>query len=70
MAFPGGTPRPIVDRASATMRAIGEDAAMKERFLRTGANALASSPEQVWERARRERPIWQEMVRVSGARLE
>lgn len=70
MAFPAGVPRPIVDRAATAMRAIGEDASVKERFLRTGAHAVWSTPEQVWERARRERPIWQEMVRVSGARLE
>jgi tripartite-type tricarboxylate transporter receptor subunit TctC len=70
MAFPAGVPRPVLERASAAMRAIGEDQAMQERFLRTGARAVWSTPDGVWERARRERPIWQEMVRVSGARLE
>jgi hypothetical protein len=30
---------------------------------------LGSTPEQVWERARRERPMWQEMARITGARL-
>ena len=70
MAFPAGVPRPIVDRAAGALRAIAEDQAMKDRFLRTGAHAVWSTPEGVWERARRERPLWQEMVRVSGARLE
>ncbi|MBY0335443.1 MAG: tripartite tricarboxylate transporter substrate binding protein [Acetobacteraceae bacterium] len=70
MAFPAGVPRPIVDRAASAIREIKEDRAMQERFLRTGASAVWSSPEAVWERARRERPLWQEMVRISGARLE
>jgi len=63
-------PAPIVARASQLMQQIAADPAMQERFLRTGAHARGSSPEVVWERARRERPLWQEMVRISGARLE
>lgn len=70
MAFPSSVPRPIVDRAAGAMRAIAEDTAVQERFLRTGARAVWSTPEGVMERAVRERPLWQEMVRVSGARLE
>ncbi|MCW8084609.1 Bug family tripartite tricarboxylate transporter substrate binding protein [Sabulicella glaciei] len=70
MSFPAGVARPIVDRANAAMKAIAEDQSVKERFLRTGAQAVWSTPEGVLERARRERPLWQEMVRISGARLE
>jgi tripartite-type tricarboxylate transporter receptor subunit TctC len=70
MAFPAGVPRPILDRAANVMREIGEDRGVQERFLRTGASAVWSAPEAVFERARRERPLWQEMVRISGARLE
>ncbi|MDB5412686.1 MAG: Tripartite-type tricarboxylate transporter, receptor component TctC [Rubritepida sp.] len=70
MAFPAGVPRPIVDKAAAAMRAIGEDQEVKARFLRTGAHLAWSTPEQVTERALRERPIWQEMVRIAGARLD
>jgi tripartite-type tricarboxylate transporter receptor subunit TctC len=70
MAFPAGVPAPILQRANALIREIKADAAVQERFLRTGARAISSTPEQDWERARRERPLWQEMVRISGARLE
>ncbi len=70
MAFPAGVPAPVLARANATIRDIKADPAFQERFLRTGARAVFSSPEAVLERARRERPLWQEMVRVSGARLE
>jgi tripartite-type tricarboxylate transporter receptor subunit TctC len=68
--MPAGVPAPIVARASALMQQIAAEPAMQERFLRTGAHARGSAPEAVWERARRERPLWQEMVRISGARLE
>lgn len=67
--FPAGVPRPIVDRASGLMREIAADAAFQERFIRSGGRAVGSTPEQVWERARRERPMWQEMARITGARL-
>jgi tripartite-type tricarboxylate transporter receptor subunit TctC len=68
--FPAGVPRPIVDRASEAMRAIAAEPAFQQRFLATGARALGSTPEVVLERVARERPMWQEVVRVSGARLE
>ena len=68
--FPAGVPAPIVERASALFRQVSSEPATQERFLRTGARAISSTPDGVWERARRERPLWQEMVRISGARLE
>jgi tripartite-type tricarboxylate transporter receptor subunit TctC len=70
MAFPAGVPRPIVDRASQVIQEIVADPATQDRFLRAGAKAVASRPEAVTERVTRERPMWQEVVRISGARLE
>jgi tripartite-type tricarboxylate transporter receptor subunit TctC len=67
--FPAGVPAPIVERANALINQIQTEDAMKERFLRTGARAVVSTPDGVWERARRERPMWQEMARITGARL-
>jgi len=69
-AFPAGVPAPILARTSEAMQAVARDPAVADRFLRAGAQAVSSSPEGAWERARRERPMWQEMVRVSGARME
>lgn len=68
--MPAGVPPAIVARASALIQQVSAEPATQERFLRTGAHARGSSPDAVWERARRERPLWQEMVRISGARLE
>lgn len=70
MAFPAGVPRPIIDKASQAMQQIAADPEVKARFLRTGAQVMGSAPEAVMQRALRERPMWQEMVRIAGARLD
>ena len=68
--FPAGTPRVAIERVGAALRRIVADPAVKERFLRVGAEAVWSTPEDMIARAQRERPMWQEAVRISGARLE
>jgi tripartite-type tricarboxylate transporter receptor subunit TctC len=70
MAFPAGVPRPIIDKASQAMQQIAADAEVQARFLRTGAMVMGSAPEAVMQRALRERPMWQEMVRIAGASLD
>ena len=67
---PKGTPRPIIDRLGAEMRLISADAAMQERFRRAGATIIWSTPEETVARGVRERPMWQEAVRISGARAD
>jgi tripartite-type tricarboxylate transporter receptor subunit TctC len=69
-AFPAGVPRPIVDRVSEVVREIKADQAFQQRFLQAGARAVSSTPDAVAERVARERPMWQEVVRISGARLD
>jgi tripartite-type tricarboxylate transporter receptor subunit TctC len=67
---PKATPRPIVDRLTQAMRAISAESSVQERFQIAGARSLGSSPEDVIALAHKERPMWQEMVKVSGAKLE
>ena len=67
---PKAVPRPIVDRLSAAIREISREPGVIERFGKTGARPLGSTPEDVSAQGLRERPMWQEMVKVSGARLE
>jgi tripartite-type tricarboxylate transporter receptor subunit TctC len=68
--FPAGTPRAVIDRLNGTLREIVAQQAVKDQFLRVGALAEWSTPEQMTERADRDRPAWQEAVRISGARVE
>lgn len=70
LAYPAGVPTAITQRAAAAIKEVSETRAMQERFLRTGARALYGTPEEAMARAARERPMWREVVRISGARLE
>jgi len=67
---PKGTPRPIVEKISAALVEISREPGVKERFEKAGARPLGSAPEAVVEKGTSERPMWREMVKVSGARLE
>ncbi len=68
--FPAGTSPAIVEKVSGALRRIVADQAFRDRFLRTGAQAVWTSADDLKARAERERPMWQEAVRVSGARLD
>lgn len=67
---PTGTPRTIIDRLAQAQRRIAADPAMQRRFLVAGARCLSSTPEEIAAQAARERPMWQEMVKISGAKAE
>ncbi len=69
-AAPAGTPRAVIDRLSEEIRAAFSDAALQQRVIGMGARLLGTTPEQLHERLERERPIWGEMVRISGAQPE
>ncbi len=69
-AGPAGTPPAVVDRLSREIRAAFADAALQQRAIAMGARLLGTTPDQLAERLARERPIWAEMVRISGAQPE
>jgi tripartite-type tricarboxylate transporter receptor subunit TctC len=67
---PAGTDAAIVGRLSAAMRALAADPAAQERFRPTGNRLLGTTPEEAAARAARERPMWRDVVRASGATLD
>jgi len=69
-AFPAGTPAPIVDRLGAEIAAIAATPAVQNRALQMGARLLAGGPEAARARIATEMPRWQEIARISGARLD
>ena len=69
-AAPLHTPRAIIDRLNAEIRAACADPALRQRATTMGARLLGSTPEAVPERLERERPMWAEMARVSGVKAE
>jgi tripartite-type tricarboxylate transporter receptor subunit TctC len=67
---PAGTPAPVVARLSAAMRALAAEPSAQERFRPTGNRLLGTTPEEAAARAARERPMWRDVVRASGATLD
>jgi tripartite-type tricarboxylate transporter receptor subunit TctC len=67
---PKGTPEVAVQRINAALRELSQDEALKQRFMQSGAQVLWSTPEGMTARSHKERPMWQEAVRISGARAE
>ncbi|GGJ19660.1 Bug family tripartite tricarboxylate transporter substrate binding protein [Neoroseomonas lacus] len=68
--FPTGTPPAVIERISGALRQIVAQQEVKDRFLRVGALAMWTTPQQMVERADQDRPAWVEAVRISGARVE
>ena len=68
--MPAGVPRPVVERLGGALRDISRDPRQQERFAQAGARMLWSTPEDAAARGRAERPMWQEAVRISGARAD
>jgi tripartite-type tricarboxylate transporter receptor subunit TctC len=67
---PKATPAAIVQKLSQALQEIAKDPSVQGRFQVAGARVLGSPPDEVTQLAHRERPMWQEMVRVSAAKLE
>lgn len=68
--FPAATPRSIIDKVSTAMRKIAADEALQKRFLVAGARCIASTPEEALRYAAKERAMWQDVVKLSGAKVE
>ena len=69
-AAPAGTPRAIISRLVECIRDLYADPALQQRALTMGARLLGSTPEEAASRLANERPIWADMVRISGAKAE
>jgi tripartite-type tricarboxylate transporter receptor subunit TctC len=67
---PAGTPRIVITRLADAMRDIAADPAMQKRFQVAGARLIASTPAQAAEKAAKERPMWREVIKISGARAQ
>jgi tripartite-type tricarboxylate transporter receptor subunit TctC len=67
---PAGTPRPVVDRLNAAMRAALSSPDVLARLDTDGAEPFPSTPEQYAADIDREETKWSEIVRRSGARAE
>jgi tripartite-type tricarboxylate transporter receptor subunit TctC len=67
---PAGTPRAVVDKLNAALRAALDDPDTKARMARDGTEPVPSTPEQYAADIDREETKWSDVVRKSGAKAE
>ena len=67
---PAGTPRPIIEKLGAALRAAVMSDDLKARLADDGAEPLPSSPEEYAADIDREETKWAAIVRASGAKAQ
>jgi tripartite-type tricarboxylate transporter receptor subunit TctC len=70
MFVPAGTPRPVVEKLAAEVRKVLQRPDVIAALRDVGAEPAPSSPQEFAEFTRSERGKWEEVVRVSGAKIE
>jgi tripartite-type tricarboxylate transporter receptor subunit TctC len=67
---PTGTPAEIVDRMSREIKAVVSEPAVVEKLVAQGQTPVGSTPKELADMLARETPIWAELIRQSGAKVE
>ena len=67
---PAGTPRPIVDKLAAAMKAALAESDVRERIAQDGAEVMGMTPEEYAADIDREETKWSKVVKISGAKVE
>ena len=67
---PAGTPRPIIDKLSAALRAAVMSDDLKAKLADDGTEPLLSTPEEYAADIDREETKWSAIVKKSGAKAE
>ncbi len=67
---PAGTPRPIVERLNAEIRAALQDPAIRERALAAGTEPFTATPEAFSAMIREETKKWAEVIKAGGIKLQ
>lgn len=70
VAAPAGTPKAVVQRIADELRAACEQPDVKARIAAMGFELKASTPDAFAATYKRELPVWERLVKQSGAKLE
>jgi tripartite-type tricarboxylate transporter receptor subunit TctC len=70
IAAPAKTPKPIVDRIAEEVRKATQQTDVRERVAAMGFEIKDSSPELFATAWKAERPVWERLIKQSGAKLE
>jgi tripartite-type tricarboxylate transporter receptor subunit TctC len=67
---PAGTPREIVERLQREIRLALAEQAVADKLIAQGQTPVGSTPEELAKVLERETPVWAELVKQSGAKVE
>lgn len=70
IVVPAGTPAPIVGRLNTEINAIMTAAALAERWAALSFEPVSGPPARLFELAQREQPMWADVIRRSGAKVD
>jgi tripartite-type tricarboxylate transporter receptor subunit TctC len=67
---PAGTPRPIIERISAELRAMVDSETTGKRIVAAGAEPLATTPDDYAADIARDQAKWSTLIRKLGLRVD
>ena len=67
---PAGTPAEIVNRLQREIKAVISEPAVAEKMIAQGQTPVGSTPSELATVLARETPIWADLIRQSGAKVE
>jgi len=70
IVVPVGTPRDVVLRLNSEINRVMNDPALAERWAQLSFEPASGPPERLFDLARREQPLWADVVKRSGAKVE
>jgi tripartite-type tricarboxylate transporter receptor subunit TctC len=70
LVAPAGTPAPIIERLNREMNTVLASPAVIERYAALSFELTPGPPAALFERARRETPMWAEVIKRAGAKID
>jgi tripartite-type tricarboxylate transporter receptor subunit TctC len=70
IAAPAGTPKPVVQRIADEVRKATQQPDVQQKVAAMGFELKDSSPEAFAAAYKKERPVWERLIKQSGAKLE
>jgi tripartite-type tricarboxylate transporter receptor subunit TctC len=67
---PAGTPRELIGRLNAEINKILAMPSVAERYAQLAFETTIAPPDRLFERALRERPMWAQVIKRSGAKVD
>jgi tripartite-type tricarboxylate transporter receptor subunit TctC len=63
---PAGTPKPIIDKLSSAMKAVGAMPEVQKKFRQQGADVITTTPEETTHMLKAELKKWTQVVQAAG----